>query len=223
MVEVEPSNVITSEVEGEYRLVPYLERRGKWGQTFSIGYSSYEPVNYEPDFIEMDSSELYSSPDTPMIELRYSVKRNAGFGSIGGEFMIGMYNNNSDVDPEVFVDSTLNIMPISLGAVIAFDSFSAEPMFVPYIEGGLYTVIYKEETDTRSVNGNTQVAAYVTGGINFNLDWIDKQAARKAYEDSGIEASYLYVEMSKYMESSAAQDKDFSNDYNWGVGIRVEL
>jgi hypothetical protein len=223
LVEVEPSNVITSEIEGEYKLVPYLDRRGKWGQTFSIGYSSYEPKYYEPDFITMDSSELYSTPDTPMIELRYSVKRNAGFGSIGGEFMLGIYSNSSDVDPVAYVDSTLQIIPVSAGLVISFDSFTPEPRFVPYIGGGLYTMIYKEETDTRSLNGNTQVAPYVTGGVNFQLDWIDKQAARKAYEDSGIQASYLYVELSKYLESSAAQDKDFSNDYNWGVGIRVEL
>lgn len=223
MVEVEPSNVITSEVEGEYKLVPYMDRRAKWGSTFSIGYSSYEPEYYEPDFITMDSSELYSSPDTPMIELRLGIKRNAGFGSIGGEFMIGMYSNNSDVDPDVFIESSLEIIPIALGATIAFDAFSPEPRFVPYITGGLYTIIYKEETDGRTLSGNTQIAPYVTGGINFQLDWLDPVASRKGFEDSGIQASFLYLEASKYMESSAAQDKDFSNDYNWGVGVRVEL
>ena len=47
MVLVEPTNVVTSEVGGEYRLVPYLERRNRWGFTVSIGYNSFEPIYYE--------------------------------------------------------------------------------------------------------------------------------------------------------------------------------
>ncbi len=223
MVYVEPTNVISTEVEGEYRLVPYLERRGRWGQTFSIGYSSYEPVYYEPDFITMDSSELYSTPDSPLIEVRLTVKRNAGFGSIGGELSIGFYMNNSDVDPVDFIESSLQIIPIQLGGIISMDAMTPEPRFVPYLAGGLYTMIYEETADTRTLSGNTQVAPYLTGGINILLDGLDRIGAMRAYQDSGIQASYLYVSVNKYFESASAIDKDFSNDVNWGSGLRVEF
>ena len=222
MVIVEPTGVISTEVEGEYRLVPYLERRKKWGVTASAGYSSYEPINYEPDFVTMAADEVYSSPDTPMILLSMSVKRNAEFGSLGGELMVGIYNNNSDVDPTI-VESTLQLIPIYLGLVLNLDAFSGDPYFVPYVSGGLYTVLYKEEADTRTLNGNTQVAPYLKGGVAFLLDWLDKKAARTGYEESGVQSSYLYAEAMSHMESSAIQDKDFSNDLNWGLGVKVEF
>jgi hypothetical protein len=222
MVYVEPSNVISTEIDGEYKLVPYKERRPKWGTTFSVGYSSYEPIYYEPDFVTMDPEELYSSPDTPLIEIKFAVKRNAPFGSIGGELGVGIYMNNSDVD-ETIIESSLEIIPVTLGGVLTFDTIGREPFVAPFLAGGLYTMIYKEETDSRTLNGNTQVAPFMSAGVNFLLDWLDRKAARTAFHDSGVQASYLYASVSKYFESSAAKDKDFSNDANFAVGLRVEF
>lgn len=222
MVYVEPTNVISTEVEGEYKLVPYLERRPKWGTTFSVGYSSYEPIFYEPDFVTMDAEELYSTPDTPLIEIKLGVKRNAGFGSIGGELGIGIYTNNSDVEATI-VESSLEIIPLTLAATITLDAFGKEPMFAPFVTGGFYTMLFKEEADTRSVNGNTQAAPFVGAGVNFLLDWLDRQAARRAYTDSGVQASYLYASVNTFMESSGENDKDFSNEFNWAAGLKVEF
>lgn len=222
MVIVEPSNVITTEVEGEYKLVPYLERRPKWGTTFSVGYSSYEPIFYEPDFVTMDAEELYSSPDTPLIELKIGVKRNAGFGSIGGELGIGIYTNNSDVEATI-VESSLEIIPVTLAATITLDALGKEPLFAPFVSGGFYTMIFKEQADTRSVNGNTQVAPFVSAGVNLLLDWLDRRSARQAFTDSGVQASYLYASVNTYLESSGETDKDFSNEFNWATGLKVEF
>jgi hypothetical protein len=222
MVYVEPTNVISTEVEGEYKLVPYLERRPKWGTTFSVGYSSYEPIFYEPDFVTMDAEELYSTPDTPLIEIKLGVKRNAGFGSIGGELGIGIYTNNSDVEATI-VESSLEIIPLTLAATITLDALGKEPMFAPFVTGGFYTMLFKEEADTRSVNGNTQAAPFVGAGVNFLLDWLDRQAARRAYTDSGVQASYLYASVNTFMESSGENDKDFSNEFNWATGLKVEF
>ncbi len=222
MVYVEPTNIIQTQSDGEYRLVPYLERRGRWGFTASVGYSSFEPTYYEPDFLQVDSSEIYVSPEVPMVELRFSVKRNAGFGSLGGELTIGVYQNDSDIDP-LIIESSLQVIPIYLGATLNFDAFSPEPWIVPYMSGGVYTVFYEETADTRSVQGNTALAPYMTAGGAFQLDWLDRESARRGYEDSGIQATYIYAQVSKQFASTAEKDKGFETDMSWGTGIRVEF
>src|SRR5262245_18617575 len=73
LVYVEPSAVSTMETEGEYKLVPYRERRPKWGSVYNVGYSSYEPIYYEPDFVPVDFSDVYESPELPMIDVTVTV------------------------------------------------------------------------------------------------------------------------------------------------------
>lgn len=221
MVLVEPTHIVATSVEGEYRLESYRERRKRWGGTVGIAYSTYEPINYEPDFVARDFSDVYTSPEMPMIELSVSVKRNFSFGSLGGEVGVGVYTNESD--NLQLGDSTLTLIPVRAGAVFYLDMISAEPTFVPYIAGGVYTMVFKETLEGVSKNGNTQAAPYFNGGIAFQLDWIDRQAARVAYEDSGIESSFFFLEVRKQMASANAADKDFSNDVSFAAGLRSEF
>lgn len=221
MVIVEPSAIITSEKEGEYALLPYVDRRGDWGTTFSFGYSSYEPVNYEPNFLQVNYEDVYSAPDVPMLELTIAVKRNLSFGSIGGEIGVGVYVNDSDAP--ALVNSELQLIPVRVGGVVFLDSFRKEPLFVPYFSGGIYTMIYKETLLGNSFNGNTQIAPYINGGIAIGLDWLDRLGARISYEDSGIQTSYAYAEARKFFQPGGAEDPDFENDISWGAGVRVEF
>ena len=221
MVEVEATHVSTTEVDGIYKLVPYTERRNKWGVTTALGYSSYEPVYYEPNFLAVDFVDIYSTPEMPLIELQISIKRNMNFGSFGGELSVGIYQNDSD-SPEL-VDSSLQLIPVRLGAVLSLDTLSSEPMFVPYVSGGLYTMLYRESMEGNSHSGNTQVAPYMTAGVNILLDWLDRRAARTSYQESGIQSTYAYAQAYKLIESGDASDGDFSNDVSWGAGVRVEF
>lgn len=221
MVLVEPDNVVRTSVEGVYKLKPYKERRERWGGTVSLGYSSYEPINYEPDGAAVNFDEVYTSPDMPMIELAVGVKRNLAFGSVGGELSVGVYTNESD--ETTFGDSTLNLYPIRGGAAFFLDMISQEPTFVPYVAGGVYTIMYKESREGTSHNGNSQVAFYGNLGIQFSLDWIDREAARVAYESSGIQASYLFLEARTQTASSGKNDPDFGNSMAYAGGLRVEF
>ncbi|MBX3020461.1 MAG: hypothetical protein KF799_02190 [Bdellovibrionales bacterium] len=221
MVLVEPTNIVSTSVEGEYRLVPYRERRKRWGGTVSVGYSTYQPENYEPDFADAAFDEVYSSDDLPMIELGFSVKRNLPIGSIGGELGVGIYVNESD-EPDLG-ESTLNLYLVKLGGVYYMDVLSEEPTIVPYVSGGAYTMIFKESLPGTSKNGNTQVAFYGGLGIQFQLDWIDRQAARVAYESSGIESSFFFVEARTFTSAAAKQDPDFGSTISFAAGIRSEF
>lgn len=221
MVLVEPDNIVRTSVEGEYKLKSYKERRNRWGGTVSVGYSSYEPINLEPDVGAAAFDEIYTTPDLPMIEIAAGVKRNFDFGSLGGEISVGVYTNKSD--ETTFGDSTLNLYPLRVGGVFYLDMMSSEPLFVPYVAGGIYTMVYKESLPATSLNGNTQIAFYGNLGIQSSLDWIDRAAARVAYESSSIQSSYIFVEARMQTGSAKASDPDFSNPIAFAAGLRVEF
>jgi hypothetical protein len=220
---VEPNNVNAVKVDEEYALKPYLERRRTWGFTASVAYSTFEPTHYKPNFISpADFGQVYHSPEMPMLELQMQLKRNVSFGSLAVEAAVGDYKVNSDIDTTL-VKSSLNLIPVRLGVNVALDALSSTPYVVPYVSAGIYTISYKESQESASKNGNTQIAPYANFGLQFALDWVDKDAARKAYEDSSIQATYIFVDARKQMASGNSKDPDFSNDISFGTGLRLEF
>lgn len=221
-VYVEPGAVTQNSVEGTYTLLPYKERRKEWGVTAAIGYSSYEPVDYVPNFAAVEFVDIYNSPEVPMIDLEVTVKRNLKFGSLGGQFSVGIYTNQSDaVD---VADSSLTMIPIKLGAIFFLDTMGAEPFLVPYGAAGIYTVSYTETTAAgSSFGGTTALGFYVNGGVQMQLDWIDQDAARVAYQESGIQATFAYAEARMQTASIEDKDPDFSGGVSWATGVRVEF
>ncbi len=59
MVVVEQSPIVQTKTDGNYTLVPYRERRGKWGTTIGVSYSNYEAEFYEPNFIQAGYEDVY--------------------------------------------------------------------------------------------------------------------------------------------------------------------
>jgi len=221
MVVVEPTNIITTEKDGNYQLVPYRERRPSWGTVLSLSYSNFEPLEYEPNFLQVNFDEIYSRPEMPLLELQFAVKKNLSFGSLGGEISVGIYQNDSD-EPTL-VDSSLQLIPVKLGAVFYLDALRPEPFIVPYVSGGGYIMLYRETLNDSSFSGNTQVAPYFNAGLAFSLDWFDRHAARISYEQSGIEASYAYLEARTQFQAGDDKDPDFSSAVNFAGGLRVEF
>lgn len=221
MVIVEPNNVVTTSVEGEYKIQSYQERRPKWGKTIAVSASSYAPEDYKPDFVEMTYDQIYSKSEAPLIELQFAFKRNESTFSYGLELSAGIYQNKSDKSSTV--TSSLQLIPIRLGAVVLLDAWSAQPYVSPYVSGGIYSIFYKEDNNGVNVSGNTQIAPYVSGGLQISLDWIDRKASRISYEDSGIEASYFFIEARSLIASNGGSDPDFSSAFNFAGGLKVEF
>lgn len=222
LVEVEPSYVEFSRTNGSYELLPFRERRGNWGSQISFSYSQYTPYNYESEFSAFDYESAYGySSELPLIEVQYTLKKNFPWGSLGGELGIGIYENSSDL---AAVDSQLRLIPIRLGGVLILDGFTRIPYIAPYVAGGAYTMVFEEVLDGHNTfGGNTQVAPYFTIGAQFNLDWLDPIASRQGYEENGIQATFVFVEARKFLASVAEKDRDFENDIEPNVGLRIEF
>lgn len=220
-VEVEPSHLAPADLTGSFLLVPYKARREEWGFSFSASYSNFEPLNYTPNFYELFYEDVYSSaPAMPLIELQMTVKYNMQIGSIGGEFAVGMFSAEAS---NALTPSELELMPIRLGATYFADMLFLEPYVVPYGSIGAYVIQYKESTGVLSFNGFTQVAPYVSGGLQFTLDWIDSTAARDSYLETGVQSTYVFIEGRKFFASSAERDPDFETDLHLLGGLRIEF
>lgn len=222
LVEVEPNFVELTRTEGRYNLVPFRERRGEWGSQVSFGYSQYTPYNYESEFSAFDYDSAYGySSELPLIEVQYTLKKNFHWGSIGAEIGVGMYENSSDLEA---IDSQLRLIPIRLGGVLILDGFTSVPYIAPYIAGGAYTIVFEETLEGHNTyGGNTQVAPYFTIGAQFNIDWLDPIASRQAFEESGIQATFVFLEARKFLASAAARDRDFENEIEPNFGLRIEF
>lgn len=224
MVVVEPTNIAPGITEGDYKLVPYSERRSDWGVKIGLEYLAYQPVDYRPAFLELDYADVYKAPSVPLIEFQLGVKRNFSLGSLAIEAGLAVFKTESKQEVEDLSASTLTLYPVRLGFTYNMDNiFSDEPWIVPYVSGGAYTIYYRESQPGVSFNGNTQIAPYANVGIGINLDWFDRDNARIAYESSGIESTHFFVEARKYFQTSVDSDPDFETDGTWGAGLHVEF
>ncbi len=221
LVYVEQASVIVSKVDGEYKLQSYRERRTHWGLLIGVDYDAYEPLNYQPNFSIENYRRVYGVPQSPTLELQVAVKRNFSFGSIGIE-VAGSFFSNTNSDPAL-VNSSLSLNPIRVGGSVYLDTLWAEPYVVPYASAGAYTMIYHERLAGNSFNGNTQVAPYINAGCAYQIDWIDKRAARTSHEESHMQSTYVYTDARKYFTSQGKKDPDVGNDVSWAAGLRVEF
>jgi hypothetical protein len=221
MVEVEPGGLYqySSKMTG-VGLVPYRERRERWGGTAGVVYSTYQPENYEPDLISLPFDSVYGKSN--MIEIEVAVKRNFVFGSIGGEFGFGFYSNESNLYSDG-TTSTLTLYPVRLGLRLSLETMLQKPYLVPYGGAGMYEMFYKEKLASVSNSGNTQPALYWSAGALFNLDWIDPVGGAEAFENSGLQASYIFVEARQFMSSGAGADPDFGDSLHFNAGLKVEF
>lgn len=224
LVEVEPNNILPADLTNVSALIPYRVRRQSTGVDVGIGFSTYMPVNYESNYISgtlADFEGLYGSADFPMIELHFNYKKNLSFGSIGADLGLGYYKNAETTDAGDKL--TLFIQTFRLGGKFILDNLSYEPKVAPYVALGGYTVVYKEDNEVTSTNGNTQVALYYSAGVMFQLNWIDPGAAVEAYAESGIENTFLFAQVRQFQASAAENDPDFSTDPIFDAGMSLEF
>ena len=138
LVEVQPLNILPSDLTNVYRLIPYRLRRQKWGQQFSIGVSMYQPVNYQTAYASASTgsySSYYLQPTVPMPEINYTYRYNSAIGAIGIDFAFA-YFQASSAQGSAIGSATLTVQPARIGAKFIMDTILPEPYVVPYVFGG---------------------------------------------------------------------------------------
>ena len=229
LVEVEPNNVLPSDLANVYSLVPYKVRRKDWGHMVSVAYCHFSPTSYQTDYFgagiplasgdDSNYENIYGSEAA--IELSYGYKWNFVLGAITGELGVALYSNDAEA-PDLG-DAQLSARIVRAGARYTMDNLYYEPFVAPYVYGGMYTVLYDETQGAFSYNGSTGPAMYWGGGVKFQLSWLDKASAVEAYTDSGIENTYLFAEVRQYMAATDDEDPDFSTGMDLNLGMSLEF
>jgi hypothetical protein len=196
-------------------LKPYSERRSTIGFNLAVGYSSYSPLDYKPDFVVNNSFDNYfGAAETPLIEVTLGPKLNMSFGSIALDLGAGYYNNeNRD-------KGNLKLIPVRAGATYAMDNLSRDPVLVPYASAGAYVVYYEEKLASQKVGGNTSPGLYYAGGLAIQLNWLDETSASIAYDETGLENTFLFAEGRSFV--LAGNVPNLSSEIQWGAGLRLE-
>lgn len=196
-------------------LKPYAERRGTFGFNVGVGYSTYTPLDYKPDFVVNNTFEnYYGAAETPLIEVQLGPKWNMGLGSLSVDLAGGYYKNeNRDL-------GELTLMPARAGATLALDTLWQIPYVVPYASGGGYVVFYEEKLRSQRVGGNTPVGIYYAAGLGFQLNWLDETSASIAYDETGLENTYLFVEGRSFV--AAGNLPNLGSEIQLGAGLKLE-
>lgn len=197
--------------------VPYKERRGSWGSFYGVQAGTYAPTRYQPDYSAQNYDQYYGSPGMPLTELVFGFKKHAGPISLGLQFSGGIFNEANDS-----TGAALSLYPVTGALLLAFDAIGSEPYVVPYGMFGGYTVFYKESVGGLSVQGNTPVATFFAGGLMFQLNAMDLETAREAYEEYGLENTFVYVEARQFMASAQATP-DMSTNLHFQGGFKLEF
>lgn len=224
LVEVEPNNILPSDLVSVYALVPYKIRRPRWGHVFTATYSLYNPLNYESDYLspaQGSFDDLYSSAQTPLLEFCYTYKWNFSLGSLGGDVAYGIYKN--EASDSLLGDAALSLQHIRAGVKYVMDNIWEEPRVAPYAMAGAYQVLYSETQAGADLSGTTFLAPYFGAGMYLQLGWLDPSAAVDAYTESGIENTFIFIEARKYMASTDENDPDFSTSIDLSTGLSVEF
>jgi len=198
----------------------YKERRASTGALFSLSYSQFEPLDYQPSSVNETYEELYSDLADGLYEFTASYKWNFAMGSMSLGLGVGMFQALSDIN---VVDSTLTVVPVRLEATFAFDNLFSEPKIVPYGLAGIYTMYYKEVQAATTYSGTTQASYYFGGGALFQIDWFFEEQAFESYLENGQENTFLYIEGRKFVASDLIpNDPNFETDFLIGGGFKFE-
>ncbi|MCB0392077.1 MAG: hypothetical protein KDD58_12350 [Bdellovibrionales bacterium] len=218
---IEPSSAVRLDYSAQKTIiVPYSQRRLKWGQFVGVSVGKVTPEEFSSDFLNDSYDSIYGGDSNLGAEVHMNFKRNFSSYSLGVELNFGYFKKVSDKD---LIDSTLEVTFAKLGGVFALDNlFEKEAYIVPYISGGIYQMLYKEEQSAVSNNGTTQISFYASAGLMFDIDWLDPVSAKSAYFESGIENTFIFAEATIFIDSAEESDPNFGST-DLKAGIKVEL
>lgn len=199
-------------------LVPYKIRRETLGWTIGFQWAGFNPSNYRPSFSTQNFDQFYGQGNGS-IEVCVGSKLNFALGSVGPQITAGVFNVQNSRN-----NAQLQVVPITAGLTYYLDVLFDQPYIVPYATFGLYTGLFNETRQGLSAKGNSAFAPFYAVGLQVRLDGIDSDAHDAAYEEYGLENTFIYGEMRSFLTASIGSSvADLSTPLQFGAGLRFEF
>ncbi len=222
LVEVDALYVEPTLKNTNYTLMDYKNRRQESGVTFTIAKTLFEPAFYQPKFSIDTFQTVYGEKEGTGVDVSFGQKNNLSIFSYTYEFGVNIYNVAS-LESATDV-SDLKLISLLAGIKITLDTIFDEPYVVPFISAGGYLTRFEEvQNGNPTYSGNTQPAGYYAGGLLIQLDWVDRYMSRQAYEESGLENTFIFVEGRKFLASSNGVDPDLESEVHLSAGLQLEF
>ena len=228
MVEVIPADK-TVDVEPFKDYESYRQRRTTHGFMFNLNAENLYFQDYISIVDQKLYEELFGQEDLTLAQVQVDYKLNFFLGSllIGVGFGQGTLVDDRFVDPTTKLNQerVLTIAKRSARLQLLFDSLLKEPYFVPYVGINYWQFGITEENKTLNTKNSydTGTGTSMTVGFLVQLNWMDAQTAKLAYMGEGLENTYLDVFWTQYQNTDNELDPIFENDFNFGVGLRLEF
>lgn len=222
------------------KLAPYRERRETWSTVFSINVDQFYPDKFRSRLQQGGVEDapydtLFGSSPITLTQVQLGAKYNFGLGALGTALIVGMgtiKDQRTGRTMGTFAGESHELTIFKKGATVQFamDNLFPEPYVVPYIEGQLFKIDYRErrsapgvESDIAENSGTTDFATAVVLGALIQLNGLEKEAALMAQETSGMDNIFLDIFASQYNTSSDETDPSFETSINYGAGLRFEF
>lgn len=205
----------------------YRDRRTTHGFLFNLGAENL----YFPEYASIQDGKLYEElfgqEDLTLVQMSVSYKLNFFLGSLAAGIGYGqgtLIDDRSLNIEKQNEERSLTIEKKSFHGQLIFDSLMKEPYFVPYV-GLNYWQLGISEKNTKkdkSSSRNTGFGTSMTIGFLMQMNWIEPETSKMAYLSHGLENTYLDIFWTQYQGTGEDDDPNFENDFNFGVGLKLE-
>lgn len=200
----------------------YQTRREDHGWMFGINYETYKPTGFVSVLDNVATYEnMFGSTPIELVEAEVSYKMNfaagaltAGVGFGGGQ--VTGYGSDSQ-------DHKIELTKTFLSASYILDTLFPEPYVAPYVKGQMYRFGLKETNATASFSADSQIGTAYTLGVLLQLDALDHDGSRESVRSWGLQNTFIDVYLTKYMDTSGADDPKTANNFDYGAGLRLEF
>lgn len=203
-------------------MASYKERRGTHGFLMGFGMENYKPKKYQSLIDDKTHEELFGSGNIPFGYIELGYKFNFMLGSLS--MMLG-YSQGNLASADSGQERTILMERNTLRFMYIMDNIMSEPYIAPYASYGIWK-IGLDETEPASdvkISGESEMGTMMSVGLLIQLNWIESEVSRRAYIASGLENTYLDLFLAQMGRSNGADDPDFSSEFNFGGGLRIEF
>lgn len=219
IVEIEPRKTYTTN---------YRDRRTRHGFTFDFNAENL----YFPEYTSIIDGALYEDmfgqEDVTLLQASFGYKFNFALGALSAGLSYGqgtLVDDRSVDASEVPQERLLTISKKAINVQWTLDTLMKEPYFVPYVGMSYWQLGLTEENVTQGLTEehDTGYGTSFTIGFLVQLNWLDKESSRVAYLEQGLENTYLNVFWTQYQDTGDELDPILANEFNFGVGLRLEF
>lgn len=206
-------------------IASYRERRAKTGYKFGFSTENLSPDSYRSPNDGSKFKDLYGKELIPLFQFSGGAQYNFSKASAGLGLIYGTGKLSTRVRDAngIMRDTSFSVVKKGFDATLTLDGLIPEPWAAPYVSAQAFIIDFSEQATLTKTSGSTSFSTALQVGGLIQLNWIDRESSRVAYNASGMENAFLDIYVIQYMSSLKTSDPNFSTPWTMGLGVKLEF